>query len=178
VAVRCMPLLQRIAGKKEAEGEKQGLQEQERFFFFLEQRSFWSALGFSSVFPACEFYGWQEPETSGREFFFELPLGLEDDGVYHHTRNDVSVFQLKHGPKGQQSYSYRYDDNPASDFSIRGTSSNCFQVGLLLIYMIFLGVNFYQISVLFYFFHRQNGPNSTNLKKFFESSNVYDYSRR
>ncbi len=40
VAVRCMPLLQRIAGKKEAEGEKQGLQEQERFFFFLEQRSF------------------------------------------------------------------------------------------------------------------------------------------
>jgi hypothetical protein len=47
-----------------------------------------------------------------------------------------------------------------------------------LIYMIFLGVNFYQISVLFYFFHRQNGPNSTNLKKFFESSNVYDYSRR
>ncbi len=61
-------------------------------FFFWEQRSFWGALGFFSDFPGCEFYGWREPETSGRELSFELPLGLEDDGVFHHTRNDVSVF--------------------------------------------------------------------------------------
>jgi hypothetical protein len=57
--------------------------------------------------------------------------------AFERLRYDLStegILQFKQGPKGQQLYSYRYDDNPASDFSIRGTSSNCFQVGLLLIY--------------------------------------------
>ncbi len=39
VAARCVPLLQHIAGKKEAEAGKQELQEQE-FFFLLRAKEF------------------------------------------------------------------------------------------------------------------------------------------
>ncbi|KAH8962094.1 hypothetical protein BDL97_05G084600 [Sphagnum fallax] len=65
----------------------------------------------------------------------ELPLSDEDQDyfgdAFERLRYDLStegILQFKQGPKGQQLYSYRYDDNPASDFSIRGTSSNCFQL--------------------------------------------------
>lgn len=38
------------------------------------------------------------------------------------------VLQYRAGSRGENLYGYRFDDNPAFEISIRGTSPNCFQV--------------------------------------------------
>lgn len=38
------------------------------------------------------------------------------------------ILQYRAGPRGDNSYGYRYDDNPGSEISIRGVSLNRFQV--------------------------------------------------
>lgn len=59
-----------------------------------------------------------------------------DDGDYFgeafiKSRDDLineGILQYRAGSRGENLYGYRFDDNPAFEISIRGTSSNCFQV--------------------------------------------------
>jgi hypothetical protein len=47
------------------------------------------------------------------------------------SRDDLineGILQYRAGSRGENLYGYRFDDNPAFEISIRGTSSNCFQV--------------------------------------------------
>lgn len=56
------------------------------------------------------------------EYFGEAFTMIRDELI------DEGILQYRAGPKGDYSYGYRYDDNPGSEISIRGVSSNRFQV--------------------------------------------------
>lgn len=56
------------------------------------------------------------------EYFGEAFTKIRDELI------DEGILQYRAGPKGDNSYGYRYDDNPGSEISIRGVSSNRFQV--------------------------------------------------
>lgn len=57
---------------------------------------------------------------------------------YKKTRDELvseGILQYKTGPRGESVYGYRYDDHPGSEISIRGLSSNRFQVMLSILKM-------------------------------------------
>ncbi|XP_024381374.1 uncharacterized protein [Physcomitrium patens] len=65
----------------------------------------------------------------------ELPLSGNDVEYfgenYKKTRDELvseGILQYKTGPRGESVYGYRYDDHPGSEISIRGLSSNRFQL--------------------------------------------------
>jgi hypothetical protein len=70
-----IPLLQHIAGKKEAEAEQQEVQEQERFFSSESKEVFEALLGFSATFQVVNFTVGESLKLVGGSSLSSSPLG-------------------------------------------------------------------------------------------------------